>query len=80
MARDLGAVGVVGVHLTKRLEEFRFMGSEIEHRILTLNIVGTAIRIRKDSPRAIRATVNVLSLRDGQLTPRILQTRASALD
>jgi uncharacterized protein YbjQ (UPF0145 family) len=80
MARDVGAVGVVGVHLRKRLEEFRFMGSDVEHRILTLNIVGTAICIRTDAPRAIRATVNVLSLRDGRLTPRILQTRAAALD
>ena len=66
MARDLQAVGVVGMHLTRRLEEFRFF-VEGEHHILTLHLIGTAVRLRPDAPKTIRATGNVLSLRDGRI-------------
>jgi uncharacterized protein YbjQ (UPF0145 family) len=80
MAKELGSVGVMGVHVTRRMEELRFMGSEIEHHILTLNIVGTAVTLREGAPRAVRSTTNVLSLRDGRITPSVIQTRAAALD
>jgi hypothetical protein len=40
---------------------------ESEQHTLTLSIIGTAIRLRKDAPRAIRPARPVLSLRDGAL-------------
>jgi hypothetical protein len=45
-----------------------------EHHNLTLTIIGTAIRLREDAPKAVRATLPVLSLRDGSLVPRAIST------
>jgi hypothetical protein len=79
-ARRAGAVGVVGVHLSRRLHERRLAGpgqdpaNAREHHILTLSIIGTAIGMRDDAPRAVRATVPVLSLRNGRLTPYKVST------
>jgi uncharacterized protein YbjQ (UPF0145 family) len=80
MARDCGAGGVVGVHLRRDLEEVRFGGSEIEHHLLLLSLIGTAVRLRPDAPAAIRATGTVLSLRDGRLAPRIIRTTAATFE
>jgi uncharacterized protein YbjQ (UPF0145 family) len=80
MARQLRAVGVVGVHLSRRLEEIRLTGAglnpayEREHHNLTLSIIGTAIHLRADAPKTIRATGNVLSLRDGRFVPPVIST------
>jgi hypothetical protein len=45
-----------------------------EHHNLTLSIIGTAIRLQKDAPAAVRATRPVLSLRDGRLVPGVVST------
>jgi uncharacterized protein YbjQ (UPF0145 family) len=73
MARDAGAIGVTGVHLARRLDEVRLTGTgenpvyEYEHHNLVLSLIGTAIRVRADAPRAVPATRLVLSLRSGEL-------------
>jgi hypothetical protein len=53
---------------------------ESEHHNLTLSIIGTAIRLRKDTPRAIRATRPVLSLRDGRFVPGASSTDEAMFD
>jgi uncharacterized protein YbjQ (UPF0145 family) len=74
-ARRAGAVGVVGVQLSRRLVERRMpipgqdQANTREHHLLTFSIIGTAISLRPDAPKQVRATVPVLSLRDGRLTP-----------
>jgi uncharacterized protein YbjQ (UPF0145 family) len=69
MAREYGGTGIVGVHLTRDLEEVQIGGTEIEHHLLTLHLVGTAVRLRPDAPTSVGATGMVLSLRDGRITP-----------
>ncbi len=75
MARDRGSIGVVGVHVGRRLDEVHLSGPgenpvyEYEHHNLTLSLIGTAIRLRADAPDRVRATTLVLSLRDGRLAP-----------
>jgi uncharacterized protein YbjQ (UPF0145 family) len=79
-ARRAGAVGVVGVHLSRRLDEIRLTGLgadtayEREHHYLTFSIIGTAISLRDDAPRQVQTTVPVLSLREGRLTPYKVNT------
>ena len=86
MARGLGAAGVVGVHLTRKLEEIRLSGPgedpayEREHHNLTLSIVGTAVRLRPDAPRMVPATGSVLSLLDGRISPVRVSTTAARFD
>jgi uncharacterized protein YbjQ (UPF0145 family) len=86
MARQLHAVGVVGVHMSRRLDEIRLSGFggnpvyEREHHNLTLSLIGTAVRLRPDAPQTIRATGNVLSLRDGRITPRVITTTATKFE
>lgn len=73
MARESGALGVVGVHLARRLDEVRLTGSdenpayEREHHNLILSMIGTAIRQRAGAAPGVPATRLALSLRDGQL-------------
>jgi len=80
MARQLHAMGIVGVHLSRRVEEMHLSGSdgnpayEREHHSLMLSLIGTAIRLRPDAPATIRATGNVLSLRDGRFVPPSIST------
>jgi len=75
MAHQLHADGVVGVHLSRRLDEIRLTGrseddaSRREHRNLVLSILGTAIRLRAGIPLPPAIPLQVLSLRDGRLTP-----------
>ena len=74
-AKAMGATGVCGVRIERRLDEVRLTGTdenpayEREHHNLVLSIIGTAIRGRPDAPHAVTPTLNVLSLRDGRLTP-----------
>lgn len=73
IARDCGALGVVGVHLARRLDEVRLTGNdenpayEREHHNLILSLIGTAIRARAGAAPRVPATRLVLSLRDGLL-------------
>jgi hypothetical protein len=118
MARRLGAVGVVGVHLSRQLDEVMLRGLglnlgvppsqsssygtpgptrsgyirgygydpnvapayESEHHNLTLSIIGTAIRLRPDAPTRVRATGNVLSLRDGRFVPRTISSTEASFE
>lgn len=74
-ARAMGATGVCGVRIERRLDEVRLSGAgedpayEREHHNLVLSVIGTAVRLREDAPRGVKPTVSVLSLRDGRLTP-----------
>jgi len=74
-AASAGANGVTGVRIERRLDEVRLTGPdqnpayEREHHNLVLSIIGTAIKVRPGSESSVRATTNVLSLRDGRLTP-----------
>jgi uncharacterized protein YbjQ (UPF0145 family) len=74
-ARGVGAHGVAGVSIAHRLDEVRLTGPgenpvyEYEHHNIVLSIIGTAIRLRPDAPRAVRQTVPILSLRDGRMVP-----------
>lgn len=85
-ARRLHAVGVVGMHLTRRLDEIRLTGPgenpayEREHHNLTLSMIGTAVRLRPDAPRAVPATGMVLSLRDGRMAPHKVSTAAATFE
>lgn len=82
IARDVGALGVSGVHIARRLDEVRLSGSdenpvyEYEHHNLVLSMIGTAIRLRPGAPRAVPATRLVLSLRDGKLESVVGQEEA----
>jgi len=73
IAREAGALGVVGVHMSRRLDEVRLTGSdenpayEREHHNLVLSMIGTAIRVRPGAPTHVPATQLVLSLRSGRL-------------
>jgi len=73
IARDCGALGVVGVHIARRLDEVRLTGSdenpayEREHHNLILSMIGTAVRARPGAAPRVPATRLVLSLRDGRL-------------
>jgi hypothetical protein len=86
MARQLGAIGIVGVHLSRRVEEMRLSGPgldptyEREHHSLMLSLIGTGVRLRADAPATIRATGNVLSLRDGRFVPQVISTREATFE
>jgi uncharacterized protein YbjQ (UPF0145 family) len=77
-AHALGAHGVTGVSIVRRLDEVRLTRGagqpestvyEYEHHNVTLSIIGTGIRRRSDAPRYVVATQSTLSLRDGRFTP-----------
>jgi uncharacterized protein YbjQ (UPF0145 family) len=77
-AHALGAQGVTGVSIERRLDEVHLMRGagqpestvyEYEHHNLILSILGTGIRRRADAPRYVVATRPTLSLRGGRLTP-----------
>ncbi len=86
MARAAGALGVVGVHLARRLDEVRLTGGgdpateaavEREHHNLSFSAIGTAVGLRPNAPRHIVQTPLVLSLRDGRLGLRGTPAEAS---
>ncbi|MHB2019168.1 MAG: hypothetical protein ACYCW6_19645, partial [Candidatus Xenobia bacterium] len=86
MARQERAHGIVGVRVERRLEEVKLTGvgvdeqsREREHHNLLVSILGTAIRVRPDAPRAVPASALTLSLLDGGLTPsRLLKREVDA--
>jgi hypothetical protein len=53
---------------------------EYEHHNIVLSIIGTAVRLRKDAPRAVRRTVPILSLRDGRMVPAIVHAPDVSLE
>jgi hypothetical protein len=66
-----GATHIVGVHFNRAVEEVklkRVPGQperklfEYEHHIITLSMIGTSARLRRDAPRRVPATGLVLSL------------------
>ena len=69
LAKELKAVGVVGMHLTRNVEEFTF-SVDGEHHLVRLHMIGTAIHLRPDAPKSVGETSMVLSLRDGRITRR----------
>jgi uncharacterized protein YbjQ (UPF0145 family) len=76
MAQKLGAHGVAGVHLTRRLEEYsgeegRGEAGTGEGHILSLSLIGTAVRYEPELVRASTQTGLVVSLRDGKLAPSV---------
>lgn len=74
-ARQMNANGVTGVRVERRIDEVRLTGPgedptyEREHHNLVMSIIGTAIRVRPNAPARVPGAVQVLSLRDGRLTP-----------
>ncbi len=81
MAPPDRAHGLVGVRIERRLDKVRLgdvEGSDAgkrEHHNLLVSILGTAVRVRPDAPRAVPATAHVLSLRDGSLSQAQLLER-----
>jgi uncharacterized protein YbjQ (UPF0145 family) len=85
-ARGAGAQGVVGVTIGHRLDEVRLTGPgenpvyEYEHHNVVLSIIGTAVRLRADAPRAVRQSVPILSLRDGRMVPAVVHAPDVSLE
>ena len=74
-ARRHHATGITGVQIARRLDEVRLSGPgedpayEREHHNLVVSIIGTAIRLRPDAPPGVAPTLQILSLRDGTISP-----------
>lgn len=78
LTREAGkhhATGITGVQIARRMDEVRLSGPgedpayEREHHNLVVSIIGTAIRLRPDAPPGVTPTLQILSLRDGKLSP-----------
>ena len=69
------ATGITGVQIARRMDEVRLTGPgedpayEREHHNLVVSIIGTAIRLRPDAPPGVTPTLQILSLRDGKISP-----------
>lgn len=69
------ATGITGVNIARRMDEVRLSGPgedpayEREHHNLVVSIIGTAIRLRPDAPAGVTPTLQMLSLRDGTISP-----------
>jgi len=80
LATQHKSVGVAGVKISRRLDEVRLSGPgedpayEREHHNLVISIIGTAIKDRPDAPAGVTPTVEILSLRDGRITPVVMKT------
>ena len=74
-ARKQGATGITGVQIARRIDEVRLSGPgedpayEREHHNLVVSIIGTAIRLREGAPPGVAPTLQILSLRDGTISP-----------
>ena len=74
-AKKHHATGITGVQIARRMDEVRLSGPgedpayEREHHNLVISIIGTAIRLRPDAPPGVTPTLQILSLRDGKLSP-----------
>ncbi len=80
-----GATGVAGVAVERRLDEVRLTGGEgdvyeREHHNLVVSILGTAIRPVPNAPTSVRPTVQMLSLRDGRLSPIAIKEKDVAVE
>ena len=84
--RGVDAHGITGVTIGHRLDEVRLTGQdanpvyEYEHHNIVLSIIGTAIRLRRDAPRAVGQTVPILSLRDGRMVPAVVHASDVSLE
>lgn len=74
-AKRRHATGITGVQIARRMDEVRLSGPgedpayEREHHNLVISIIGTAIRLRPDAPPGVVPTLEILSLRDGKISP-----------
>ena len=74
-ARKHHATGITGVQIARRMDEVRLSGPgedpayEREHHNLVISIIGTAIRLRAGAPAGVTPTLQILSLRDGTISP-----------
>ena len=74
-AKKHHATGITGVQIARRMDEVRLSGPgedpayEREHHNLVISIIGTAIRLRPDAPPGVVPTLQILSLRDGTISP-----------
>ncbi len=74
-AKRHNATGITGVQIARRMDEVRLSGPgedpayEREHHNLVISIIGTAIRLRPDAPPGVAPTLQILSLRDGKISP-----------
>jgi len=74
-AKRRHATGITGVQIARRMDEVRLSGPgedpayEREHHNLVISIIGTAIRLRPDAPPGVAPTLEILSLRDGTISP-----------
>ena len=74
-ARKHHATGITGVQIARRMDEVRLSGPgedpayEREHHNLVISIIGTAIRVRPGAPPGVTPTLQILSLRDGTISP-----------
>jgi uncharacterized protein YbjQ (UPF0145 family) len=84
MARKLGAHGVVGVHLSRRVEEFELeseydrAAASRKHHLIMLSLIGTAVRYAPREDAAAVRTQPVLSLRTGKLEPTLITSIPAA--
>ncbi len=74
-AKEQDATGVAGVKIVHRLDEVHLTGGEgdvyeREHHNLVLSVIGTAIKAIPHMPiPRVAATIDVLSLLDGRISP-----------
>ena len=74
-AKKHHATGITGVQIARRMDEVRLSGPgedpayEREHHNLVISIIGTAIRVRPNAPKGVTPTLQILSLRDGTISP-----------
>jgi uncharacterized protein YbjQ (UPF0145 family) len=84
-ARKLKAHGVVGVHLSRRVEEFELenesdrAASSRKHHILILSVIGTAVRFAPRFDTVPARPRLVVSLRGGTLEPSASVTVPAAV-
>jgi len=77
MARKLGADGVVGIHLSRRVEEFELeseydrAAASRKHHLLALSLIGTAVRHVPREDGIVVCPPLVLSLRGETLEPTV---------
>jgi uncharacterized protein YbjQ (UPF0145 family) len=75
--KRLQATGIMGVKIERRLDRIHLTGTyaaaeERIHHNLLISIIGTAVRPTAAAPKPVRATVPILSLRDGRMVPAVL--------
>ncbi|HEY8285269.1 MAG TPA: heavy metal-binding domain-containing protein [Chloroflexota bacterium] len=80
MTRKLGAHGLVGVHVSRRVEDFELESDRARvHHLLTLSLIGTAVRYAHREGTPAFSTRAIVSLRSGKLEPTLVTTVPSAV-